>query len=101
MGNSEIKVLNIPTGEPETDNPIYAIDNGPAGNGNAILDLMASVGIQPQAPANTTKVGKRKWRGGGQVKQFLASPITPGQIILYTLIIIGTVVAVTWIAKKL
>lgn len=100
MGNSEIKVLNIPTGEPETDNPIYAIDNGPAGNGNAILDLMASVGIQPQAPA-AAGGGKRKWRNGGQVKQFLASPITPGQIILYTLIIIGTVVAVTWIAKKL
>lgn len=100
MGNSEIKVLNIPTGEPETDNPIYAIDNGPAGNGNAILSLMASVGIQPQAPA-ASNGGKRKWRKGGQVKQFLASPITPGQIILYTLIIIGTVVAVTWIAKKL
>lgn len=99
---SIIENLNVPTEDPVENKTFYNVNNGAAGNGNAILSLMASVGIQPQAAAATTGTRRGRRNGkGGAVKQFLTNPITPGQIILLIIGFLGTVALVTWIAKKL
>lgn len=83
----------------------YHIDNGSAGNGNALMQLLGVAGYQATeqagAPQGSAAAGDGGKSGGGFMGGYFNSPITPHQILLFVIAFLAIVGLIVVIHKHL
>lgn len=91
--------LNIPTTEPADRKTFYTIDNGAAGNGNAIAALIGAAGIEIPAAAPATGNGWRMRRGRSNTGNTFA-PANIISIAITAVVVVAAAAFIIWAVKK-